>query len=230
MDINFNCVADYYDEIFSKHIVEYYLKKRVSFIRKYFKLRKKILDIGCGTGILLEQLSEYGFDVYGIDKSEKMIEKASRKLKKKVIVANATNLPFSSNSFEGVICIATLHHIGMDFIRVFREVSRVLKPGGYFLIWDHNPLNPYWKIIMRKVPQDTGKEHLFSCNEIVKQMRTSGFRIIFIRKSGFIPDFVPFRLLPLFSFFEKGLENIPLMNLFMAHNIILGEKCGEIKK
>ncbi len=77
---------------------------------------------------------------------------------------------------------------------------------------------------MRRVPQDTGREHLFTCREIVREMYANDFKVIVVQKTGFVPEFIPCYLLSLFSVVEKGLENIPVLNSFMAHNVVLGEK------
>ena len=44
---------------------------------------------------------------------------------------------------------------------------RVLRSGGHLLIWDHNPRNPYWNFLMKRVPQDCGEERLIHKNEIL---------------------------------------------------------------
>jgi hypothetical protein len=46
-------------------------------------------------------------------------------------------------------------------------MGRVVRPAGYVLIWDHNPLNPYWPILMKRVPQDHGDERLVSVWELL---------------------------------------------------------------
>ncbi len=44
---------------------------------------------------------------------------------------------------------------------------RVAKPVGRVLIWDHNPRNPYWRLLMARVPQDTGEERLIGVTELL---------------------------------------------------------------
>ena len=76
--------------------------------------------------------------------------------------ASGTELPFSADSFDVVLSVATFHHIAApDAVRAtLAEMTRVARPGGRILIWDHNPRNPYWARLMARVPQDTGEERL----------------------------------------------------------------------
>jgi protein-L-isoaspartate(D-aspartate) O-methyltransferase len=64
----------------------------------------KILDIGCGKGFQLYELTQLqpGVDVYGVDISTYAIENAKEELKDRLQVANASNLPFPDNHFDFV--------------------------------------------------------------------------------------------------------------------------------
>lgn len=97
-----------------------------------YKLAKPVLDIGCGfgefAGVFFSSQVEVGLDI-----DEKEIQKAAQSGKyKNTIVADARKLPFASNSFQTVISISTLEHIPDNF-KVFKEVHRILKPGGKFI-------------------------------------------------------------------------------------------------
>lgn len=98
----------------------------------------KVLDIGCGGGILSEEFARLGCRVDGIDISEASITTAKEharlgKLKIEYQVGSALALPFSSASFDVVICCDVLEHLP-DFGRAITEVTRVLKPGGLYLL------------------------------------------------------------------------------------------------
>ncbi|PLS03766.1 class I SAM-dependent methyltransferase [Neobacillus cucumis] len=93
---------------------------------------EKILDLGCGTGDLAKQLSEYGAEMTGVDKSEKMIEQARNKYPDiKFIVQDATELEFH-HEFDAVFSNAALH-----WIKQPREaltcIYNCLKQGGRFV-------------------------------------------------------------------------------------------------
>jgi len=222
---SFDCVARIYDSIFAQHIRDHYIKKRVMFIKKYFKGRVKILDVGCGTGLLAYHLAQCGWDVYGLDFSPKMVEIAKIRLPGRIVCGHAKSIPFPSHSVDGVLCVATLHHIPFeDLSRVISEMVRVLKPGGRLLIWDHNKINPYWRFLMKRVPQDTGRERIFSAKDILEELKKNRIEIIKYKRMGFVPDFCPEFLMPLFVFLEKGVENVPVLNFICAHNVIIGEK------
>lgn len=96
----------------------------------------KILDIGCGGGLLSEEFAKCGAEVTGIDISEKSLEIAKKhslenKLKIKYKSGYAENIPSNDNTFDAVICADVLEHVD-DLERVISEVSRVLKSKGIF--------------------------------------------------------------------------------------------------
>lgn len=222
----FDNIARKYDTIFSAHVRNHYLEKRLNFIRKHLKNKRKILDVGCGTGLFLERLTRYGFEGWGIDNSIEMVRIANNRNPDKIFCADSVSIPFSDESFDGVICIATLHHINdfSEFKIAIEEMIRVLKDHGYILIWDHNPLNLYWRILMERVPQDSGEERLYSSRRITEELRKNKVKIREIKRMGIVPDFTPENFMPLVKQIESIMENIPLINFFMAHNVILGEK------
>lgn len=223
----FDEVAEFYDRIFPEHIHEYYISKRVNLIREICPdTNIKILDIGCGTGTLIYRLSKYGYDVWGIDISEKMVEIANKKIQGRVRKGDVLKTDFQDNSFDLVMAIVMLHHLG-NYKKVknaIKEMARIVKTFGIILIWEHNPLNPYWYLLMKKVPQDTGKEKLLPVNIIVKFLQENGIIVKKIIKCGLVPEFVPKRFIGIIDFFEKGIQKIFPLNLFLAHNVIIGRK------
>jgi len=94
-----------------------------------------ILDIGCGTGGLTKFLNHYG-KVIGLEKNKYAVNLA-KKRGLKIINGDAQKLPFKINSFNLVTLFDVLYHKNIKDERiVIKEVSRVLKNKGYFLITD----------------------------------------------------------------------------------------------
>jgi hypothetical protein len=104
------------------------------------------------------------------------------------------------------------------------EMVRVTKPGGLVMVWDHNPRNPYWPILMKRVPQDTGAERLIPEEEIVAGLRGGGATPVKVQTSGLMPDFTPQPLTGAVAALERLVERTPGLNLFAAHNVILARK------
>jgi hypothetical protein len=98
-------------------------------------------------------------------------------------------------------------------------MARVTCPGGTVIVWDHNPLNPYWRFLMSKSPQDQGDERLVPARLIVDTLRQAGLREISLRRMTFTPDFTPPSALPAVAKAERVLERIPGLNLVAAHNV-----------
>jgi len=106
---------------------------------KFFENNKqaKILDLCCGNLETLDILKLNGFsNICGLDQT--LFNESSLH---KVYVNDATKLPFPDNSFDIVLNIHALHHLGDidDVAMVFSEVNRVLKDGGKFYLLDFQP-------------------------------------------------------------------------------------------
>ena len=97
------------------------------------------LDLGCGTGEMLKLIlqEDVGNELYGIDLSEKMLHVAKSKLPEqvKLLLGDSEALPFPDNTFDVVYCNDSFHHYPAP-MNVLREVHRVLKLGGTFLMGD----------------------------------------------------------------------------------------------
>jgi len=101
---------------------------------------KKILDVGTGTGFLSLLLAELGYEVVGVDLSEKMLEKAREKaakynLKIRFEVGEAENLDFKDNSFDAVVCRHLLWTLPNPQ-KAVKEWIRVTKHGGRIIAVD----------------------------------------------------------------------------------------------
>jgi 2-polyprenyl-6-hydroxyphenyl methylase/3-demethylubiquinone-9 3-methyltransferase len=98
--------------------------------------RVRLLDVGCGGGVLAEEFASIGCQVTGIDISPRSIEIARRHavragLSIEYHAGSATLLPFEAENFDAVSCCDVLEHIH-DWRQVIVEAGRVLKPGGLF--------------------------------------------------------------------------------------------------
>lgn len=93
---------------------------------------ERILDVGCGTGRLTAEIaSAPGILVVGLDRSTSMIAEAGRRAAAGQVAfvrADGSRLPFA-RTFDAVFSGATFHWI-RDHDRLFREIHRVLRPGG----------------------------------------------------------------------------------------------------
>ena len=100
-----------------------------------------VLDVGCGTGRLLETAAERWDDVRftGVDASEEMVEEARRKHEGDARFVfkqgDASALPVESDSFDAVFSTMSFHH-WRDQAAGICEVARVLRPGGFFVLAD----------------------------------------------------------------------------------------------
>jgi len=97
----------------------------------------RVADAGCGDGRVLGLLGDAGFsNITGIDYSERALSFVKEILPDVHLVkADLSNIPLPDNSFEAIICVETLEHIFPDQLpAVIKELSRLLVPGGTFIV------------------------------------------------------------------------------------------------
>jgi len=118
-------------------------RKVISRLKK-FNPSGKLVDIGCGSGNLITQIAEKlsKLNLVGVDISSEILEHAKKrviekKVDKKVEFKNGTveNLPFPNDSVDFIISSLSLHH-WVNPIKAFKEIHRILKENGTFLIFD----------------------------------------------------------------------------------------------
>ena len=95
----------------------------------------RILDAGCGTGKTAETLAEaVSPSIYGFDLSPLAAGFAHRRRFGGVCRASVNAIPFGDASFDAAICIDVFECDGVDEQQAYRELCRVVRPGGFLLI------------------------------------------------------------------------------------------------
>ncbi|MFN3200525.1 MAG: class I SAM-dependent methyltransferase [Bradymonadia bacterium] len=97
---------------------------------------RDVLEVGCGTGLILKSVAPVARSAVGLDLSPGMLEQA-RARGLDVVEGSATALPFDDASFDLVFSFKVLAHVE-DIEQAMAEVARVLRPGGRALLEFYN--------------------------------------------------------------------------------------------
>ena len=146
----------------------------LSLIRHYLPKQQrnlKILDAGCGTGLLAKKMQQFG-SVKGIDFSNEALRFA-RKRKIAVKKALIEKIPFKSKNFDVVVSIDVLTHssIKNDLVPL-KEFSRVLKPNGILIL--RVAAHPWLKLIH---DVHVHVNHRYEKGELAAKLIKAGFKI-----------------------------------------------------
>jgi len=114
-------------------------QKRFCMVFSYLRERRaKILEVGCGRGLLLPELSKRCFQLHGIDIHGRL-DVVQRTLEKERLHnvflsgGNITAIPYRDRVFDAIICVSVLEHL-KDLKTCFTELSRVLKDSGDLIL------------------------------------------------------------------------------------------------
>ena len=145
----------------------------------------KLLDIGCGTGELLRELSFLG-KVSGIDNSPQAIAFCKERGLKNVFLAEGTNIPFRDDTFDIVLCLDVLEHIENDDAAL-KEIRRIAKPEGTIIIFV-----PTFRFLWGK--SDELGHHLrrYRLKELRKKIGQNGLKVV---RSSYFNFFLFFPIL-----------------------------------
>lgn len=198
----------------------------------------KVADLGCGSGIFSSILAEKSFDVTGIDISPGMIEMAKSKYPKEKYKANfavgdVEALDMADASLDGVLLSGLLHHLP-DPSACIREVHRVLKPGGVFMAFDPNRLNPFMYLYRdRSSPFYSSKgvtenERPVLAKPLAQAFRAAGFQVKTDYLSNlqyrYVASPVMRVLLPAYNLVDSLVFSLPFLRPMRAFVLTTGQK------
>ena len=122
--------------IVTKFVADLRIKLALKEIKKIKRKNIKILDVGCGNCYILNKIKKAGYKhIIGID-----IKYSCG------IIMDATNMTFSNNSFDVVICFEVIEHCPC-----VKELQRVLKVGGKLILSTPTPGTDWIRIILVKL-------------------------------------------------------------------------------
>jgi ubiquinone/menaquinone biosynthesis C-methylase UbiE len=145
---------------------------------------RDLLDVGCGTGRLLERASLRwpGARLTGVDLSRPMLDQARAKYGGDSRFAfhqgDSASLPVESASFDAAFSTVSFHH-WRDQAGGLREAARVLRPGGVFLLADMNvPLGSLFGFLLHRVDGSRFR----GPGELRGLLESAGFRVESLRR------------------------------------------------
>jgi SAM-dependent methyltransferase len=162
------------------------------------------LDVGCGRGELLRFGGASFASAVGCDPSEEMLrECAGLHVEHQ---SDPTVLPFRERSFNLMTAACVYHHLtSVERQALTREACRILKPGGIFAIFEHNPLNPATRLIVSRTPVDSHAV-LLTAGETRRIMRAAGLNPLVTSYYLYFPESLFSRV----GGFERCLGAIPV--------------------
>jgi ubiquinone/menaquinone biosynthesis C-methylase UbiE len=188
---DFGLIADKYDSWYESAKGRMYDRLEKKAIGRYLPpgaKGKKLLEVGCGTGHWSQFFSEYGFEVTGVDISERMIDIARAKSipNSSFQIADGHSLPFADETFDVTAAITTLEFVS-DAETVVREMIRCTrKPGGQLLIGVLNKLAPLNRNRKQRPESPYANARLFSPSQLKQLLEPFG-RLAMVT-AGFVPD------------------------------------------
>jgi SAM-dependent methyltransferase len=173
---------------------QFFFKRKLQIIRRFCQSRNvdthKLdwIDVGCGQGDLLRLGRPYFKSAAGCDPSEGMLESCSDLNVR--TQPSLVSLPFQTASFDLVTVVCVYHHMPIDQRSAFtREAFRLLKPGGLFCNIEHNPLNPFTRLIVSRTPVDADAQ-LLRAKESRRLIHAAGGRLLETQYFLLFPEFI----------------------------------------
>ncbi len=224
-DRHFDDIADAYDVQIPESRRQALLLRKTALMKDAIEARgigRHGLDVGCGQGAYVARMRGLGFDVEGIDMSAGQVRLAARNVggDRIVRVGSVLDIPAADGSFDFLYIINVLHHLNSveEQRRAFRELLRVLKPGGLLFVHEINTRNILFRFYMGYVfPSlnciDEGVERWLLAHTLDDYTDAP---TVDVRYFTFLPDFVPGPIVHLFAPLERALER-SAAGVYSAH-------------
>jgi ubiquinone/menaquinone biosynthesis C-methylase UbiE len=194
----------------------------------------RIADLGCGSGVFTNVLQQRGYNCTGVDLSPTLIRIAREKFPGiEFIEGDIERLPFPDASFDGVLLAGVVHHF-TERSACAAEIRRILRPGGKFVAFDPNRMNPAMYLYRdRSSPLYssngvTENERPVLAGEVAATFRDAGFKVGTEFHSGmkyrYIASGALRWLLPVYNAIDGSLFYPDFMKRFRAFVFTFGEK------
>lgn len=135
---------------------------------------RDVLEVGCGTGLILDRAARFARSACGIDLSGGMLRRAAER-GLAVAQASATDLPIATASVDVAYSFKVLAHIP-DIAGVMREMARVVRPGGWVLAEFYNARSLRRLVKAIKPPtavsEKTNDEHVYTRYDDAKAIQS----------------------------------------------------------
>jgi ubiquinone/menaquinone biosynthesis C-methylase UbiE len=218
LGFDFDLQASHYENILGpshKHYLKQKTDRLLRCIREKGLNTKIILDVGCGTGELERNLANR-LEVVGVDLTVSMLRVAKGRYRDcEFMRASCNKLPFRDSAFTLVLVVNVLHHLKLnDRQALFSEVSKMLVPGGHLVVFEHNPKNPFTRIVVRGCQIDRDAV-LLNTKEVTSLANASKIGKVDIEYLTFFPAVLSF-----LDSLERRMQRLPLGGEFM----FLGQK------
>ena len=194
----------------------------------------RVADLGCGSGVFSDLLQRAGYDCVGVDISPKLIALGRRNYPNvEFVEGDVERLPFPAGDFDGVLLSGLVHHFP-DPSKCADEVFRVLRPGGHFVAFDPNRMNPFMYLYRdRSSPfyssvGVTENERPVLAHETAEVFRKAGFTVGTDYLSNLRYRYVASAkvrwLLPIYNAIDGVLFGLPIAQRFRSFVLTFGEK------
>jgi len=128
-----------------------------------------VLDLGCGTGMLVQQLQPFG-NVYGLDLSPKAVAYSRRRSLPLTAVGSAEHICFADNTFDIVTMVEVLEHVEDD-ISALSDIRRLMRPGGLVII-----TVPAFGLLWSRRDVHLHHKRRYTKRELTEKLLRTGFR------------------------------------------------------
>lgn len=166
-----------------KQVKNMKIKTFDSYLKKITKIEslknKKLLDVGCATGYLLEKAKQLGAEVHGVEYSRFASREAQKKFPNKVFSGFLEQANYKRSFFDVITLIDVIEHVENP-IKQMREVKRILKQNGLIIVVTPN-LESLWSKLLKNKWTNLKEEHIFYFTPSSLQLliKKSGFEVLF---------------------------------------------------
>lgn len=155
-------------------------KRKIVFdlIRKYAEYKNDALDIGCGAGLVVEELGRYFKNAWGLDNSPEALKFCQERGLKYLVLSSAERINQTSGMYDTITALDVLEHL--DDGMCLAECHRLLRPNGtiFVSVPSYPALWSYWDEML-------GHKRRYTKTTLQNVLQDSGFRLLKISYSNF---------------------------------------------